>query len=61
LLLPLPRFVREGGQADWADIADGLDLTGHFMVRDVLTDRSQSLADARSRLVERLRRAGGLA
>jgi DNA repair protein RecO (recombination protein O) len=24
-LLPLPRFVREGGQASWRDIADGLD------------------------------------
>ena len=30
-------------------------------MRDVLTDRARSLAEARSRLVERLRRAGGLA
>jgi len=59
-LLPLPRFVCEGERADWVDIADGLDLTGHFLMRDVLTDRSASLIDARSRLVERLRRAGGL-
>ena len=36
-LLPLPRFVREGGQAGWAEIAQGLDLTGHFLMRDVLT------------------------
>ena len=60
-LLPLPPFVRAGGQADWEDIAQGLDLTGHFLMRDLLTDRSAPLGDARSRLVDRLRRAGGLA
>jgi DNA repair protein RecO (recombination protein O) len=59
-LLPLPRFVREGGQATWVEIAQGLDLTGHFLMRDVLTERSAALIEARSRLVERLRRAGGL-
>lgn len=60
-LLPLPRFVREGGPASWQEIAQGLDLTGHFLLRDVLTDRSRPIADARERLVDRLRRAGGLA
>jgi DNA repair protein RecO (recombination protein O) len=60
-LLALPRFVREGGQASWADIAHGLDLTGHFLARDVMTDRLQPIAGARHRLVDRLRRAGGLA
>jgi DNA repair protein RecO (recombination protein O) len=60
-LLPLPDFVREGGRASWAEIAEGLELTGHFLLRDVLTDRSRSIADARFRLVDRLRRAGGLA
>jgi DNA repair protein RecO (recombination protein O) len=60
-LLPLPPFVREGGRASWEEIAQGLGLTGHFLMRDVLTDRSRPLADARERLVERLRRAGGLA
>jgi DNA repair protein RecO (recombination protein O) len=60
-LLPLPAFVREGGKASWGDIAQGLDLTGHFLLRDLLTDRSAPLADARARLVDRLRRAGGLA
>lgn len=60
-LLPLPRFIREGGQGGWTDIARGLDLTGHFLLRDVLTDRSDLLSDARERLVLRLRRAGGLA
>lgn len=60
-LLPLPAFVREGGRASWPDIAQGLDLTGHFLERDLLTDRSRPIGDARERLVERLRRAGGLA
>ena len=59
-LLPLPRFVREGGQASWQAIAQGLDLTGHFLMRDLLTQKSAILGEARSRLVDRLRRAGGL-
>ena len=59
-LLPLPRFVREGGPANWSDIAQGLDLTGHFLMRDLLTQKSAVLGEARSRLVDRLRRAGGL-
>jgi DNA repair protein RecO (recombination protein O) len=60
-LLPLPSFVRDGGQGSWNEIRMGLDLTGHFLMRDVLTDRSRGSADARGRLVERLRRASGLA
>ena len=60
-LLPLPTFVREGGRASWGEIVQGLDLTGHFLERDVLTDRARPVAEARHRLVDRLRRAGGLA
>jgi len=60
-LLPLPQFVRDGGRASWQEIVQGLDLTGHFLLRDVLTDRSRPIAEARGRLVDRLRRAGGLA
>ena len=59
-LLPLPRFIREGGAASWSDIANGLDLTGHFLMRDLLTQKSAVLGEARARLVDRLRRAGGL-
>ena len=59
-LLRLPSFVRSGGQASWMEIADGLELTGHFLERDVLNDGLRA-SHARSRLVERLRRAGGLA
>ena len=60
-LLALPPFVRDGGPAGWKEIAQGLDLTGHFLMRDVITDRSRLIGAARERLVERLRRAGGLA
>lgn len=60
-LLPLPRFALEGGQAGWPEILDGLALTGHFLMRDVITDRSAPVAEARVRLVERLRRAAGQA
>ena len=60
-LLPLPQFVRDGGIAPWADILDGLALSGHFLMRDLLTDRSAPVAEARVRLVERLRRAAGQA
>ena len=59
-LLPLPRFVAEGGEASWPDILDGLALSGHFLLRDIVTDRSAPVADARVRLVERLRRAAGI-
>ena len=60
-LLPLPAFVREGGGAGWPDILDGMALTGHFLLRDLITDRSAPVSEARDRLIARLRRAAGLA
>jgi len=60
-LLLLPRFLLEGGTSSWPDIVDGLRLTGHFLMRDVLTDRAAPLIDGRERLVDRLRRAAGVA
>lgn len=60
-LLPLPAFIRDGGAASWPEILDGLALTGHFLERSLLTDRSRSIVEARHRLVDRLRRAAGLA
>ncbi len=60
-LLPLPRFLLDGGGAAWDDTIDGLRLTGHFLMRDVLTDRAAPLIAARDRLVDRLRRAAGVA
>ena len=60
-LLPLPRFVLEGGPAQWDEILDGLALSGHFLLRDLVPDRAAGVAEARSRLIERLRRAAGVA
>lgn len=60
-LLPLPSFVRAGGLGSWTEIDQGLTLTGHFLLRDLVTERSRPIAEARERLVDRLRRAGGLA
>ena len=56
-LLPLPRFLVEGGAAGLPDIIDGLALTGHFLMRDVVTDRAAPIGEARARLVERMERA----
>lgn len=60
-LLKLPDFVRGGGQAGWSDIIDGLTLSGHFLMRDLISDRAAPIVPARERLIERLRRAAGLA
>ncbi|HEY6662622.1 MAG TPA: DNA repair protein RecO [Sphingomicrobium sp.] len=60
-LLPLPAFIRAGGTASWSEILDGLALTGHFLERSLLTDRSRPILEARERLADRLRRAAGLA
>lgn len=55
-LLRLPSFLRTGGPAEWDDIFDGLRLTGHFLMRDLLTERRAAVLAARERLVERLKR-----
>ena len=61
-LLRLPAFLGEQRQArDWGEILDGLALSGHFLARDILIDRSRPIADSRSRLIDRLRRAAGIA
>lgn len=60
-LLPLPRFIVEGGTSTWPQILDGLALTGHFLLRDLITDRSTPVAESRNRLCERLRKAAGQA
>lgn len=60
-LLPLPAFLRDGGQSSLESVIDGLVLTGHFLARDLLTDRSAPVLGGRDRLVERLRRAAGVA
>jgi len=61
-LLALPRFlIASDGGAAWDDIIAGLALTGHFLARDLLTDRAAPLLEGRGRLVDRLRRAAGVA
>lgn len=59
-LLPLPAFIREGGQGDWRAIADGLELTGHFLRRDLFGEQWRVVGPARDRLADRLGRAGGI-
>lgn len=56
-LLRLPGFVREGGAASWSDLLAGLELSGHFLVRDLLPERARPVGDIRARLVERLKLA----
>ena len=56
-LLRLPRFLTEGGPAEWGDILDALRLTGHFLERDLLIGRSADILATRTRLVDRLKRA----
>src|SRR3546814_5542274 len=56
-LLRLPSFLIEGGAAQWADIMDGLTLTGHFLERSVLTDRRSEVLASRERLMERDRKS----
>lgn len=58
-LLKLPAFLKEGGPGNWTDIFEGLRLSGHFLARDLLTDRSAPLLQARSRLIDRIHRVGG--
>ena len=60
-LLPLPGFLLAGGAGEWGEILDGLALTGHFIARDLLTDRAAAVLAARERLIDRLRRAAGCA
>ena len=60
-LLPLPPFILAGGIGSWPEILDGLALSGHFLLRDLIADRSAPVAEARNRLLDRLRRAGGQA
>lgn len=56
-LLRLPAFVGKGGTASWDDALAGLELSGHFLLRDVLSERAGPVGEIRARLVERLKRA----
>lgn len=56
-LLPLPAFLRAGGEPGWPDVLDALAITGRFLARDVLVDRRAETLAARERLLDRLKRA----
>ncbi len=56
-LLPLPAFLRDGAEAGWSDIFDALAITGHFLARDMMTDRRAGALAARGRLLDRMKRA----
>ncbi|MBV9931125.1 MAG: DNA repair protein RecO [Alphaproteobacteria bacterium] len=56
-LMALPPFLLEGGSASWAEVFDGLRITGHFLARDLLIERQGEVLASRERLLERLRRA----
>ncbi|WP_156679561.1 DNA repair protein RecO [Sphingomonas profundi] len=58
-LLPLPAFLLGRGEADWGGILDGLRLTGHFLSRDLLTERRAAVLAARERMIARIRRITG--
>ncbi len=58
-LLPLPRFLLEGGEAGWGDVREALRLTGFFMERDLLAGARAGVLDARERLLARVRRLAG--
>ena len=55
-LLPLPRFLLAGGEAEWAEVRDALRLTGFFLERDLLARSRSGVLDARDRLVTRIGR-----
>jgi len=54
-LMPLPAFLAEGGPAappSAADLADGFEVTGFFLLRHVLEPRGLALPDARTSFVK---------
>jgi DNA repair protein RecO (recombination protein O) len=51
-----PPFVRDRREPDWAEILDGLRLTGRRLAGDLLLDRRADILAARERLLDRLKR-----
>jgi DNA repair protein RecO (recombination protein O) len=58
-LLPLPRFLIEGGEAGWGEVRDALRLSGVFLARVLLPSRKAGVLDARERLASRVARLAG--
>jgi DNA repair protein RecO (recombination protein O) len=57
-LLPLPNFLRGNEPPDFADWAEGLRLTGHFLARDVFGSRHKPVPAARLMLLDRVLASG---
>lgn len=55
-LLPLPGFLVGEGEADPAAVLSGLELTGHFLQRNLFGQTWSAIPDARTRYVERYRK-----
>ncbi len=59
-LLPLPPFLREAddGRNGWSeqDLQDGFELTGRFLLRNVLEPRGQTHSDARGGFINAVTR-----
>jgi DNA repair protein RecO (recombination protein O) len=53
-LLPLPAFLREGGDGDPVSWRDGLRLTGHFLERDAFGHHHRPLPQPRQALYDRV-------
>ena len=58
-LLPLPRFFIDGNTATTEDSIIGLQLTGFFIERYIFLPHSQTLPDARARLVQYITEENG--
>jgi len=58
-LFPLPEFLRGAGEgtATMASILAGLEVTGHFLERNVLAAGDRAMPRPRTQLVDRLRRS----
>lgn len=57
-LLPLPACLLGQGPASWAEVTEGLRLTGHFLDRFAAEHGSRALPAARARLIAALARQG---
>ena len=55
-LLRLPGFLVDASAEDAEAIADGLALTGHFLLRHVYAEQGRALPAARARLAEQIAR-----
>jgi DNA repair protein RecO (recombination protein O) len=53
-LLPLPSFLLHRGVAEGDQVAQGMALTGHFLLHHVFAPQGRALPAARSRLAERI-------